>query len=38
MIPAVAAVTGACMIPGGRPTRLAETLRELQRSLGLRSE
>jgi AcrR family transcriptional regulator len=33
----VAAVTGACMIPGGRPTRLTETLRELQRSLGLRS-
>lgn len=32
----VAAVMGACMIPLGRPARLTETLRELQRSLGLR--
>jgi AcrR family transcriptional regulator len=33
----VAAVMGACMIPLGRPSRLTETLRELQRSLGLRT-
>jgi AcrR family transcriptional regulator len=32
----VAAVTGASMIPVGRPTRLAETLREVERSLHLR--
>jgi AcrR family transcriptional regulator len=32
----VAAVMGACMIPTGRPARFTETLRELQRSLGLR--
>ncbi len=31
----VAAVTGACMVPVDRTTRLTETLRELQRSLGL---
>lgn len=31
----VAALTGACMIPVSRPARLAETFRELERSLGL---
>ena len=31
----VAAVMGACMIPMGRPLRMTEALRELQRSLGL---
>lgn len=33
----VAAVMGACMIPQGRPARLAETFRELERSLNLRA-
>jgi AcrR family transcriptional regulator len=33
----VAAVMGACMIPVWQPVRRAEAIRELQRSLGLRS-
>lgn len=34
----VAAVMGACMIPLGRSTRLAETFRALEESLGMRQQ
>jgi AcrR family transcriptional regulator len=34
---AVAAVMGACMLPGDRDARLAQTLRQLERQLGVSS-